>query len=522
MAAPAEPPPSKASQHARPPLWRNEVILKWVVQVAFLAAFVWLFWLVVTQAVSNLRATGISFSWDFLGEPPGIKLSEGFNTDPESSLEALAAGMVNMLRITWSGIIVATILGTVIGVSRLSANWIVSRVANGYIEFFRNIPLLVQIFFWQAIIIGVFPDLTPEREGAGWLIPSPKGLAVPWLTPLAGRWQYMALLLTGAFVTRWVYKHRTRLQEAQGRETRAFAWAAGALALFLAAGWFVHPVMGVLGWLFTSLAWILEAAPVLVFQILLAMLAAAAAVTYIRKHLNKHRTPAGLAKMTDEDYFRMGLAGAVGAAAALLLITGAGEALLSRVLGRTPFFDMNWGLAPLFDFLASRFDFSTGPPLQFTRPEVIVPTRFPQYSQEAGKAFSPGYLSIWTGVTLYTAAFIGELVRAGIMAVPKGQSEAAQALGLRSGRRMRLVVLPQAFRIILPPLGSQYLNLAKNTSLGIAVAYAEIVQVGQTIFNQTGQALAVFLIWMAFFSVVSLALSAVVNYYNRKLRLVER
>ena len=180
------------------------------------------------------------------------------------------------------------------------------------------------------------------------------------------------------------------------------------------------------------------------------------------------------------------------------------------------------GLEPVFDFFASRFDFSGGAPFQFTRPEVVIPTRFPQYSQEVGRAFTPGYISIWVGVTLYSAAFIGEVVRAGIMAVHKGQTEAAQALGLRRGRMLRLVVLPQAFRVILPPLGSQYLNLAKNTSLGIAVAYADIVQVGQTIFNQTGQALPVFIIWMGFFSVVSLVLSAIVNYYNRRMQLVER
>ena len=519
---PDPPPPPKASQHARPPFWRNEVILKWVVQVAFLTAFVWLFWIVVTQATANLRATGISFSWDFLREPPGIKLSEGFNTDPATSLEALAAGMVNMLRITWSGIIVATLLGTLIGVSRLSSNWIVSRIANGYIEFFRNIPLLVQIFFWQAIIISAFPDLTAERAGAGWIIPSPKGIAIPWLIPQAGRWQYMALIIAGAVIARLVYRRRIDLQESEGRETHAMAWGISVLVLFLAAGWFIHPVMGVLGWLFSALAWTMGAAPVLVFQILLAAAAIWAAFHYIKGYLDRRRTPAGMAKMTDEDYFRLSLVGVVGLAAALLFISGTGDTLLSHVLGRTPFFNMNWGLEPLFDFLASRFDFSGGSPLRFTRPEVVVPTRFAQYSQEVGKAFSPGYLSIWTGVTLYTTAFIAELVRAGIMAVPKGQSEASQALGMRRGRRMRLVVLPQAFRIILPPLGSQYLNLAKNTSLGIAVAYAEIVQVGQTIFNQTGQALAVFLIWMGFFAAVSLILSAVVNYYNRKMKLVER
>lgn len=514
--------PAKSAEHARPPFWRNALILKWVAQIVFLTGFAWLLWILVTQATANLRATGISFSWDFLGEPVGIKLGEGFNTDPATSLEALTVGMVNMLRVTWSGIIVATLLGALIGIARLSSNWIVSRIANAYIEFFRNIPLLVQVFFWLALIITAPPDLTREQEGTGWFFASPKGVAFPWLTPQAGRWQYLTLLIIGLVAARWVYKRRVGLLERQGRETYAFTWATGVVVIFLAAGWFLHPVLGVLGWVFAALAWAMGTIPAVAFQIALALLALGGGFFYIRRYLARLRTPAGLAKLTDEDYFRMAVAGVLCLGAAVLFISGPGSAIVERLLGRSPFFAMNWGLEPVFDFLAAKFDFSAGSPFRFTRPEVVVPTRFPQYSQEAGHSLTPGFLAIWLGVTLYTAAFIGEIVRAGIMGVPKGQGEAAAALGMHRGRSLRLVVLPQASRIILPPLGSQYLNLAKNTSLGIAVAYAEIVQVGQTIFNQTGQALAVFIIWMAFFSAVSLSLASVVNYYNRKMKLVER
>jgi general L-amino acid transport system permease protein len=126
------------------------------------------------------------------------------------------------------------------------------------------------------------------------------------------------------------------------------------------------------------------------------------------------------------------------------------------------------------------------------------------------------------GVTVYTAAFIAEIVRGGILAVSKGQTEASMAVGMRRSQYLRLIILPQAFRIILPPLGNQYLNLAKNTSLGLAVAFADIVSVGTTIINQTGQSLPVVLVWMAFFLTMSLVISAIVNYYNRKMMLVER
>ena len=514
--------PTERSSQTRVPIWRNVVVIKWATQVGILFAIIWLGYVVITQATTNLRATGIPFSWDFLGEPLGVKLGEGFNTDPESGLEALAVGMVNMLRVTWSGVIAATILGTVIGISRLSSNWIVSRIANAYIEFFRNIPLLVQILFWQALIVGLLPDLTPEMEGSGWLFASPKGIAIPWLTPLAGRWQYTVVLILGVVAARWVYRRRIALQEREGHDTHAFAWSIGTFAVFLVGGWFAHPAAGVLGWLFTALAWVAGVVPVIGLQLVLAALAVLLAARYIVLYLRRLRSPAGMAKLSDDDYFRLAVAAVVGVGVMLFFVSGAGQATLSSVLGRSLWYKMNWGFEPLFDFLASRFDFAGGAPLRFTLPEVVVPTRFPQYSHEVGKALTPGFLAVWMGVTLYTAAFIGEIVRAGIMAVPRGQGEAAAAVGLRRGQVLRLVVLPQAFRIILPPLGSQYLNLAKNTSLGIAVAYADIVQVGQTIFNQEGQALAVFIFWMGFYSLVSLILSGIVNYYNRKMALVER
>lgn len=514
--------PADRSSQTRVPIWRNVVVIKWATQVGILVGLVWLGYVVITQATGNLRATGIPFSWDFLGEPLGVKLGEGFNTDPESGLEALAVGMVNMLRVTWSGVIAATILGTVIGISRLSSNWIVSRIANAYIEFFRNIPLLVQILFWQALIVGLLPDLTPEMEGSRWLFASPKGVAIPWLTPLAGRWQYTVVLILGVVAARWVYRRRLALQEREGHETHAFAWSIGTFAVFLVGGWFAHPAAGALGWLFTALAWVAGVVPVIGLQLVLAALGVLLAARYIVRYLRRLRSPAGMAKLSDDDYFRLAVAAVVGVGLMLFFVSGAGQATLSSVLGRSLWYQMNWGFEPLFDFLASRFDFAGGAPLRFTLPEVVVPTRFPQYSHDVGKALTPGFLAVWMGVTLYTAAFIGEIVRAGIMAVPRGQGEAAAAVGLRRGQVLRLVVLPQAFRIILPPLGSQYLNLAKNTSLGIAVAYADIVQVGQTIFNQEGQALAVFIFWMGFYSLVSLILSGIVNYYNRKMALVER
>ena len=188
------------------------------------------------------------------------------------------------------------------------------------------------------------------------------------------------------------------------------------------------------------------------------------------------------------------------------------------------------GLANIFNWFGDKFDQGFGGPLNIQRPSIELRGAggFVQYALEtesgaqAGLLITPPFFAIWVGVTLYTAAFIAEIVRGGILAVSKGQTEAAMAVGLKRSQYLRLIILPQAFRIILPPIGNQYLNLAKNTSLGIAVAFSDIVQVGTTILNQTGQSLPVVVVWMGFFLTLSLALSAVVNYYNRKLKLVER
>ena len=520
MVAPVEERPSYAEQ-AKPPFWRNLTVVKWVSQIGFLVFFAWLFWILISQAASNLRFRGIQFSWDFLGQPFTSQVTEGFNTAPATSLEALAVGMVNMLRITFSGIMAATILGTVIGVARLSSNWIVQKVANVYIETIRNIPLLVQVYLWGALVTGL-AALEVSQEGSSWFFGSSRGIAIPWLTPQAGRWQYMALLLIGVYFARRVYTWRVQILESEGRETNATRWSALTMLGFVVFGWFAHPILGVLGWVFQGLAWIADNFPLIGFQIVLAALSAWGAYRYIARYLDQRRTPAGLAKLNDDDYFSLILAGIIGLALVLFFLLGSGETTVSRILGRELTFKLSWGLAPIFDFLVTKFDFSAGAPLRWGLPEVVVRTQFAQYSETTGKFFTPSYIAVWVGVTLYTAAFIGEIVRAGIMAVHRGQSEAADAVGLKRTQALRLIVLPQAFRIVLPPLGSQYLNLAKNTSLGIAVAYADIVSIGQTIFNKGGQSLAVFIIWMGWYSTVSLFLSSIVNYYNRKMQLVER
>ncbi len=498
--------------HQRPPLWRDATVLKWAAQIAVLAGLVFVAIVAVRTAISNLEAQGLELSWRFLEDPPAIQLSEGFNTLPESGLQAILVGIVNMLRVTASGIVAATVLGVIIGIARLSSNWLVNKTSTVFIETIRNIPLLLQIVFWFALF-GSFSAL--EAEGSGpienWLYVTNKGVSIPWFFPREAFWQWMVFVIAGAIAARWAFRWRIRVLEETGQEAHAVGYSFGAFLLFAVVGWFAHPIAGALGWIFGGLAWVFGSIPTLLMQSILAVLVVGLAALWIRRFLDSLRSPAGLAKLTDDDIFRVGLAGATGLVAAVVffLIPGVTEGI-------------NLGLEKLFQFWDGKFNFlETGTVLEFGRPTVDTPGRFANFGL-TGMTMTGPFFGVWVGVTLYTAAFIAEIVRGGILAVPKGQTEAGLALGLKRGQLLRMIVLPQAFRIILPPIGNQYLNLAKNTSLGIAVGYAEVVAVGQTLFNQTGATIQVILIWMGFYLLVSLTLSAIVNWYNRRVALVER
>jgi general L-amino acid transport system permease protein len=497
--------------HERPPIWRDATVLKWAAQLTTLIALGIVFVTLANQAGSNIEDRGITFGTDWLDEPPLISVREGISLQPDSGRRALYTGIVNTLRVSISGIVAATLLGTIIGIARLSHNWIVNKMATGYIETIRNIPLLVQIFFWLAVS-RVFTTIEEIEVGEHWFLATARGISVPWLFPSDGFYLWFTFVILGATAGYFVHRRYARIQEQQGGETYAYTKGLLTVLAFAVVGWFAHPILGFLSGLWDGLASLFGAIPAGLLQVLLALGALFLAFRWIRKFLDSMRTPAGLAKLTDDHWFRMIQTGLVGVAAAVafLLIAPIAETLL------------NVGEA-FFNFLGNKFDAATGEPLRFARPEVEVRGTggFTQLSGN-GLVITPGFFSLWIGVTLYTAAFIAEIVRGGILAVSKGQSEAGGALGLTRPQLLRFIVLPQAFRIILPPMGNQYLNLFKNTSLGIAVAYPDIVQVGQTLYNQTGQTFPIVISWMGFFLTGSLILSSIVNYFNRKLRLVER
>jgi general L-amino acid transport system permease protein len=508
-------------QHQRVPLWRNVTFLKWAAQITFLVGVLLVFWILGREAATNLEAKGIDVSFDFLGDPPGIALGEGIDVRPATGGRALYVGIVNMLRVTVAGIFAATLLGIVIGVSRLSRNWIVNKVATAYIETVRNIPLLVQIIAWGVVITTIPPDLqldsgplgcaVAESGCEGWFFLTNKGASFAWLFPSDGFWQWFTFLLIGVAASIWVYRWRFRLKEERGDETYALTWGTLTVVAFALVGWFVHPLMGFLGVIWGAISDAFGSLPIWGMQVFLSALAVAGAALWIKRFLDDRRTPAGLAKLTDDDIFRLGTAAVAGLIGVYVFFsfTGISDWILNSA-------------RDLFAVAESKFEFGrSGSPLAFSRPSLVQPGNFPNYGT-TGLTMSKLFFPVFVGVTIYTAAFIAEVVRGGILAISKGQTEAGLALGLHRTQLLRFIILPQAFRIILPPMGNQYLNVAKNTSLGIAVAYPEVVAVGQTLYNQTGATIPVVLLWMLFYVSVSLSISAVVNWYNRRMRIVER
>jgi len=589
--------------------FRNVIFLKWFSQILFLAGLLYIIWSYIQNAVVNLQQTNIAFSWGWLGETPGVSIAEGMYTLPKSGLQMLQVGIVNMLRVTVTGIFAATILGTFLGIARLSKNYIVEKTSTGLLEVVRNVPLLVQIFFFQAFVL-TFPRLEVYDVGTYNFHVSAKGIAFPWLNRQPTAYLFWVYLLVILILANRIYKWRVQILEREGRETRPFLWSIGIFIGLLIAGWYGgYRVMGVIGFLAKYISTGVDLLPAIFYQILFSSIAVIIGYRSTKKFIDSKKSEEAQGIYSDDDYFKIILNVIIVLLVVVLMFSSVGLGLSNFLVGDEIVFKADWGVPQFFDGVNNKLYWNpeakivldaqldgmkradiinwiavpgtevtkgdviatatakdlkgdlnqeisiyakyTGvieevfvsngdtvkvdektydirvtdsKPLELSRPRIeqIGTTNFKKYADGYGKSLSVGYFAIWLGVVLYTAIFISEVVRAGIMAVSKGQSEAGLSLGLGRGALLRLVVLPQAIRVMLPPMGNQYLNLAKNTSLGIAVAYPEIVAVGQTLYNQEGQTLPVFLIWMAFYSTVSLTISTIINYYNRKMKIVER
>jgi general L-amino acid transport system permease protein len=371
-----------------------------LIQAVFLAGLIWMFSFLIGNAADNLKAQGVATGFSFLSETAGFSIIQSLIPYSESSsyLSVFWVGLLNTLLVSVVGIVLATILGVLLGISRLSSNYLVSKISEAYIEIIRNIPLLLQIFFWYFVVLRSLPHPRKSFDLFDSIFINNRGVYIP--SPIfsdAGSWFLGALVLFTGFCIFYL-KKSNKVQINTGREL---------------------PVFKVLGTVFVAS-----------FVVL---------------------------------YFIFGAP-----------------------------FTLDYPVLKGFNF-------------------------------RGGVTLIPEFIALLFSLVIYTAAFIGEIVRAGILAVPKGQVEAADALGLKKSVVLRKVVLPQALRVIIPPLTSQFLNLTKNSSLAAAIGYPELVSVfAGTVLNQTGQAVEVILITMSVYMTISLIISFAMNVYNKKKALVER
>lgn len=535
--------PDRLRSTAAIPFWRDVRVLGIFAQIALAVALVagaaWLGRNLLAGisrlgSAQFLCADGSSHLrclFNFMNLPASFDIGE-LPIDYETTdnyWRALQVGLLNTIKVSVTGILLATLLGTFTGIAVLSNNWLLRSLAHGYIDVIRNTPLLVQLFFLYYGVILALPAVGNSlRPGLGIYL-SQRGIALPWPVFTGSMLPWLAFLLLALIQFQVLWLILGQREQVTGRPTNRLAWAGLSALAVAAAGWFL--VAG-----FNDNQAVLVSRGTRVGQ--------ARSTLEGLEALVLDRLP--VASLSPADLEQVGPEALQEAALAVCVVEGSpSEPNLARLLrGRNIPFHME-------DF--DRADQATaayakGECDAFAAPRVVLagergtlenpaghllagvselPVVLSLPSLEGlnlagGARLTPEFAALLFGLVLYTAAFIAEIVRAGILAVHRGQSEAARALGLTEGQRLQLVVLPQALRVIIPPLTSQYLNLAKNSSLAIAVGFPDLVAVTNTIMNQSGRAVQVIILVMLAYLTLSLAISALLNWYNRKMALVER
>lgn len=393
------------SRRSRIPFYRNPAVRGVAVQITVLALVLWALYTIFDNTVTNLNQRGIQTGFGFLDQvaPFGISFSPfiDFKLGETTYWSVFFIGIQNTIIVSLLGVVVATILGFVVGVARLSPNFFLSRFASVYIEIFRNVPLLLQIMFWNfAVFLPLFPGPRDSLTIADEIFLNNRGLYLP----------------------------RPILSDTAGAYALVIAIALGMFAIFAFDRW-----------------------------------------ARAKQYHSGIRPPGRL-----------------------------------------------YGIATLAGLVALVFLLLPSP-VTFDIPELG------RFNLSGGMELPLPLFALWFALTTYTAAFIAENVRGGIISVSKGQTEAAESLGLPRPRMLRLVIIPQAMRVIIPPTISQYLNLTKNSSLAVAVGYPELVSVWAGIsLNQTGQALVIIAMTIMVYEALSLTTSAILNWYNRRVQMVER
>jgi general L-amino acid transport system permease protein len=459
---------------------RDTRVLQVGLQIALLLAVGLTIAFVVNNVRSNLQASNIPMGWSFLQQTAGFEISEGVGYDPtETYWQAYLVGVRNTLRVVAYGIVLATIVGVFAGIARLSSNWLVRSIATVYVETIRNTPLLLQLFFWYFGVMMLLPDIKDAANVGDYAVISIRGVAVGWfyLSETGRAWFWWLLAAAVVAAVTW-YIQRRRLN-AMGRLNSALPMALLAFLVTAAIGYFV--------------TWRTAELP--------------PTVTYeLRRGDRGNLFVDGNAngeydRETDQPMRRVsvGLLSSSGAVVGEALTDEEGAFRIEEPAEEGT--SLTW---------------TTPPPVVYSAPALQG------FNVRGGRTFSPEFTALLLGLVLYTGAFIAEIVRAGVNSVPKGQWEASRAVGLSASDTLRLVVLPQALRVIIPPLTSQYLNLTKNSSLAIAVGYPDLFNVSMTIMNQSGATVQMFIILMSTYLIFSLITSLFMNWYNKRIALVER
>jgi len=455
--------PGKAS------LLYDPKIRGYVYQFALLAIVGFLIYSAASNAIENLRAQKIASGFGFWHNASGFDVNQKLITYEASTGtygRAFWVGLLNTLLVASIGIVLATFLGFFVGVARLSSNWVVAKIAMVYVEVIRNLPLLLQLFFWYNAVLKPLPN---PRQSIDLHF-----VALGWPSLLL-----TGLCAIGAGLGWLLYRSSDKL--AGSEREQGLIKAVSGIVLLIAVGiWLLYS--GILrpissGFLLNNRGLYVpdpQLGPggnLIVWAFLLGIVA-----TFLfRRWAHKQQAATG------KQY-------------------PIGQVALSLIV-----------VLPLLIY------FALGRPISFVYPELAG------FNLRGGIQIFPEFVALLLGLTTYTAGFIAEVVRAGILAVSRGQTEAANALGLRSGPTLKLVVIPQAMRVIIPPLTSNYLNLTKNSSLAVAIGYPDLVQVFTgTVLNQTGQAVEVVAITMAVYLTISLVTSLFMNIYNKRMALVER
>lgn len=542
--------PAQYSTQERIPFWRDGRVLGVLAQILFVvvvgAAIYWF----LSNVAANLGRLGSSqfvclygtdeqwsyrCAFDYLASEAQFDISESvieYETS-DSYWRAIQVGLLNTVKVSIVGIILATILGTLTGIARLSSNWLLRNIAKSYIDIIRNTPLLLQLFFlYFVILILELPAVGEALQPLGLPVYiSQRGVNFPNIIALSSFAVWLAFVILGLIQAQFLWMYLGAREEKTGHTSNRAWWCVLSFLIVAAVGWLVASNTAQNeGFL------VARAERVREFEDLKPMLERRLGVDnldLLHEYLAAERISAE--EVAAGALVVCSLEGSSSEINLTAQLRAAGipyevdrferpDQAIEAYGGEEKVCDIF--VAPKATLAAERDVLADG------GNHLIVPVRetparwaIPQlegFNYVGGGRMSLEFTALLVGLVVYTAAFIAEIVRAGILSVGKGQSEAARALGLSEGQRLRLIVLPQALRVIIPPLTSQYLNLAKNSSLALAVAYPDLWRVMSIIGNQAGPTIQPIILTALTYLTFSIVISLFLNWYNKRIQLVER